>query len=55
MLTKNEQAQASEIVNVNLSRSNISPDNLPESLEERDLHMQLSYKQAIEIAEEEAI
>ena len=55
MLTKNEQAQASEIVNVNLSRSNISPDNLPESLEERDLHMQLSYKQAIEVAEEEAI
>jgi len=55
MLTKNEQAQASEIINVNLSRSNISPDNLPESLEERDLHMQLSYKQAIEIAEEEAV
>jgi len=55
MLTKNEQAQASEVVNVNLSRSNISPDNLPESLEERDLHMQLSYKQAIEVAEEEAI
>jgi hypothetical protein len=55
MLTKNERAQASEIINVNLSRSNISPDNLPESLEERDLHMQLSYKQAIEIAEEEAV
>jgi len=55
MLTKNERAQASQVVNVDLSRSNIPPDSLPESLEERDLHMQLSYKQAIEVAEEEAI
>ena len=55
MLTKNEQAEASQVIDINLSRSNISPDNLPESLEERDLHMQLSYKQAIEVAEEEAI
>ncbi len=55
MLTKNEQAQASEVVNVNLSRSNIPPESLPETIEERDLHMQLSYKQAIEVAEEEAI
>ena len=55
MLTKNERAQASEIVNVDLSRSNIPSDSLPESIEERDLHMQLSYKQAIEVAEEEAI
>ena len=31
------------------------PANLPESQEELDLHMQLSYKQAIEIAEEEVI
>ena len=55
MVTKNEQAQASEIVKVNLSRSNIPPESLPETIEERDLHMQLSYKQAIEVAEEEAI
>ena len=55
MLTKNEQAEASQVIDINLSRSNISPDNLPESLEERDLHMQLSYKQAIEVSEEEAI
>tara|TARA_R100001530_G_scaffold128696_2_gene98559 strand:+ start:266 stop:2635 length:2370 start_codon:yes stop_codon:yes gene_type:complete len=31
------------------------PANLPENQEELDLHMQLSYKQAIEIAEEEVI
>ena len=31
------------------------PENLPENKEELDLHMQLSYKQSIEIAEEEAI
>jgi len=33
----------------------IDPTNLPESPEEPELHMQLSYKQSIEIAEEEAI
>ena len=32
-----------------------NPDVIPESEEELELHMQLSYKQAIEIAEEEAI
>jgi hypothetical protein len=37
------------------SRTNIPTDQLPESKEELELHMQLSYKQAIEIAEEEAI
>jgi len=31
------------------------PGNLPENKEELDLHMQLSYKQAVEIAEEEVI
>ncbi|WP_292892298.1 hypothetical protein [Nonlabens sp.] len=31
------------------------PDKLPDSTEELDIHMQLSYKQGIEIAEEEAI
>ena len=31
------------------------PDKLPESQEELDLHMQLSYKQGIELAEEQAI
>ena len=31
------------------------PDKLPESQEELDVHMQLTYKQAVEIAEEQAI
>jgi len=31
------------------------PDNLPETTEELELHMQLEYKDSIEIAEEEAI
>ena len=55
MNTKEEQALASEITNVSFKKSAIPNDELPETLEERDLHMQLSYKQAIEIAEEEAI
>ena len=37
------------------SRTNIPPDQLPQTKEELELHMQLSYKQSIEIAEEEAI
>ena len=35
--------------------SSQDPENLPENREELDLHMQLNYKQAVEIAEEEAI
>ena len=38
-----------------LHRSNIPPPMLPQTKEELELHMQLSYKQSIEIAEEEAI
>ena len=34
---------------------NKNPDLLPDSQEELDLHMQLDYKQAVEIAEEQAI
>jgi len=37
------------------SKTNVPADQLPESREELELHMQLSYKQAVEIAEEEAI
>ena len=33
----------------------ITRRNLPDSKEELELHMQLSYKQAVEIAEEQAI
>ncbi len=35
--------------------STSNPENLPQNKEELDVHMQLSYKQSIEIAEEEAI
>ena len=38
---------------LNLYENN--PDTLPENQEELELHMQLSYKQAVEIAEEQAI
>ena len=39
--------------NINLYQND--PDTLPETKEELELHMQLSYKQAVEIAEEQAI
>ena len=55
MNTKEDQAIASELIGVSFKKSTIPNEELPETLEERDLHMQLSYKQAIEIAEEEAI
>ena len=55
MNTKEDQAIASELIGVSFKKSAIPNEELPETLEERDLHMQLSYKQAIEIAEEEAI
>jgi len=44
-----------EITGIDISKSNIAPIDLPATLDELELHMQLSYKQAIEIAEEEAI
>ena len=55
MVTVETRKKASEVIPMNLSKSGISDSELPESLEERDLHMQLRYKPAIEIAEEEAI
>tara|TARA_R110002167_G_scaffold109118_4_gene278239 strand:- start:3291 stop:5681 length:2391 start_codon:yes stop_codon:yes gene_type:complete len=47
----NDAAKAQ--LNVDLYENN--PDSLPESKEELDLHMQLNYKQSIEVAEEQAI
>jgi hypothetical protein len=44
-----------EKTGTNISKSNVPPSELPQSQEELELHMQLSYKQSIEIAEEEAI
>ena len=43
-----------ETLGINLYQS-VNPSELPETAEELELHMQLSYKQSIEIAEEEAI
>jgi len=40
---------------IDVSRTDIPVPDLPQTQEELDLHMQLTYKQAIEIAEEQAI
>ena len=48
-------AQAKETTGEDFSRSNIPSNQLPRNKEELELHMQLSYKQSIEIAEEEVI
>ncbi len=51
-----EQIQkAKQDLGINMSSSNVPKDQLPETKEDLELHMQLSYKQAVEIAEEEAI
>jgi hypothetical protein len=47
--------QAQQNLGIDVSRTNIPAEQLPQSKEELELHMQLSYKQAIEIAEEELI
>ena len=47
--------QAQGKLGVNLSQTSIPENNLPQTAEELELHMQLSYKQNVEIAEEEAI
>ena len=55
MFAKDTMRQIAEQLGTDLSRTSISEEELPETKEELELHMQLSYKQAIEIAEEEAI
>ena len=47
--------KANALTRQDFSNSPLGADELPQSKEELDLHMQLSYKQSIEIAEEEAI
>jgi len=46
--------QIQQVVGMNMY-STSNPEDLPQNKEELDVHMQLSYKQSIEIAEEEAI
>ena len=55
MYTKDLLTQANAITGTNFQASSLSMDELPETKEELELHLQLSYKQSIEIAEEEAI
>ena len=53
MATKDMNDFAQENFGINLYRND--PETLPETQEELDLHMRLTYKQAVEIAEEQAI
>ena len=53
MQTRQISDQIQEQLGINVY--NNDPDKLPETEEELSLHMQLEYKQAIEIAEEQAI
>ena len=46
---------AMEATGIDISKSSVPAADLPTSKEELELHMQLSFKQSIEIAEEEAI
>ena len=55
MYSKELVNKAKAVFGKDFSSSPLAQDELPESKEELDLHMQLSYKQSIEIAEEEAI
>jgi hypothetical protein len=49
----NQEAQAK--LGINTKESNIPDEELPKNSEELDLHMQLTYKQTVELAEEQAI
>ena len=54
MQAKNFLTAIQDTLNLNMFNSS-NPEELPENKDELDLHMQLSYKQASEIAAEEAI
>jgi len=55
MYNKDMINKANNITGQNFFNSPLPQEELPESKEELDLHMQLSYKQSIEIAQEEVI
>ncbi len=55
MYSQDLLSTAKELTGKDFSSSNIPPVDLPKTQEELELHMQLSYKQGIEIAEEEVI
>ena len=54
MLLKQQDANLQQSMGVSILKTN-KPEELPESTEELAVHMQLNYKQSIEIAEEEAL
>ena len=55
MFAADQIQKAQQDLGINMSSSNVPKDQLPETKEDIELHMQLSYKQSVEIAEEEAI
>ena len=55
MAAKDLINKANQLFGEDFSNSSIPTEELPETRDELELHMQLSYKQSVEIAEEEAI
>ena len=55
MYSQDLVAKANSLTGLDFASSTLGANDLPETKEELELHMQLSYKQSIEIAEEEAI
>ena len=55
MYAQSQIEKAQKTLGIDLKRSNMPTVDLPKTKEELELHMQLSYKQSIELAEEEAI
>lgn len=55
MFSANEILEANNDFNSNFFSSGMNQDTLPSNKEEVELHMQLSYKDAVEIAQEEVI
>ena len=55
MIAQPQIQEAMEATGINIAKSNVPAADLPRTKDELQLHMQLSYKQSIEIAEEEAI
>ena len=55
MFARDVMKRITSTLGSNLFNTDVPEDKMPENAEELELHMQLSYKQGIEIAEEEAI
>tara|TARA_R100001463_G_scaffold8646_8_gene26441 strand:+ start:2038 stop:4443 length:2406 start_codon:yes stop_codon:yes gene_type:complete len=55
MFAQDQINKVKNLFGIDASQSDIPADQLPSTMEELELHMQLTYKQSIEIAEEEAI